>query len=186
MNSEDKSIISLFFSRSERAITAVSDKYGLYCGKIAMNILQNEADKEETLNDTWLKAWNTIPPQNPNPLKTYLGMLTRTIAINRYSYYKAQKRNGSFDVLLSELEEVIPSSRAEQEFETGEIQKSINEFLKKTDKASRIIFVRRYYYADSIADIAKFFGFSESKVKSSLFRTRTKLRDFLEKEGIEI
>ena len=92
MNSEDKSIISLFFSRSERAITAVSDKYGLYCGKIAMNILQNEADKEETLNDTWLKAWNTIPPQNPNPLKTYLGMLTRTIAINRYSYYKAQKK----------------------------------------------------------------------------------------------
>ena len=186
MNSEDKSIISLFFSRSERAITAVSNKYGLYCGIIAMNILQNEADKEETLNDTWLKAWNTIPPQNPNPLKTYLGMLTRTIAINRYSYYKAQKRNSSFDVLLSELEDVIPSSPAEQEYEEGEIYKSINEFLKKTDKASRIIFVRRYYYADSIADIAKFFGFSESKVKSSLFRTRTKLRDFLEKEGIEI
>ena len=103
MNSEDKSIISLFFSRSERAITAVSDKYGLYCGKIAMNILQNEADKEETLNDTWLKAWNTIPPQNPNPLKTYLGMLTRTIPINPYNYYKAQKRNGRFDILLSEL-----------------------------------------------------------------------------------
>lgn len=182
----DKQIIDLYLSRSENAVTETNVKYGSYCKKISMNILQNEPDAEETLNDTWLKAWNTIPPQKPNPLKTYLGMLVRTISINRYNYYTAQKRNSKFDVLLSEVEEIIPSSYANMEFEKGKITKSINRFLEATDKEARIYFVRRYWYSDSISVIARMYGVSESKVKSSLFRTRTKLRAHLEKEGIEV
>ena len=104
----DKQIIQLYLDRSENAITETSDKYSPYCKKISMNILQNESDAQEAVNDTWFKAWNTIPPQHPNPLKTYLGMLVRTISINRYKYYTAQKRNSQFDVLLSEVEEMIP------------------------------------------------------------------------------
>lgn len=182
----DKQIINLYISRSENAVTETNKKYGLYCKKISMNILQNEPDVDEALNDTWLKAWNTIPPQKPNPLKTYLGMLVRTISINRYNYYTAQKRNGKFDLLLSEVEEMIPSSYADKEFEKGNITKSINSFLETSDKESRLYFVRRYWYSDSISEIAKLYGASESKIKSSLFRTRTKLRSHLEKEGIEI
>ena len=182
----DKQILELYLSRTENAITETAVKYGLYCKKISMNILQNEPDAEEAVNDTWLKAWNTIPPQKPNPLKTYLGMIARTVSINRYKYYTAQKRNGKFDILLSEVEEIIPSSQADLDFEKGQIAKSINKFLETSDKESRIYFVRRYWYSDSILEIAKMYGASEGKVKSSLFRTRTKLREYLEKEGIEI
>lgn len=184
----DKQIIELYYGRLENAVTETTIKYGSYCKKISMNILQNEPDAEEALNDTWLKAWNTIPPQKPDPLKTYLGMIVRTVSINRYKYYTAQKRNGIFDMLLSEVEEMIPSSQTDMDFEKGEIAKSINKFLETSDKdkESRIYFVRRYWYSDSISEIAKMYGVSEGKVKSSLFRTRTKLREHLEKEGIEI
>lgn len=182
----DKQIIQLYLDRSENAITETSTKYRSYCKKISMNILQNEPDTEEALNDTWFKAWNTIPPKKPNPLKAYLGMLIRTISINRYKYYTAQKRNSKFDLLLSEVEEMIPSSQANIDFEKGIISKSINRFLETCDKETRIYFVRRYFYSDSISDIAKMYGVSESKVKSSIYRTRNKLRMHLEKEDIKI
>ena len=151
-----------------------------------MNILQNKEDSDEAVNDTYLKAWNSIPPAKPNPLKTYLGMLTRRISLNRYEYYRAQKRNSSFEILLSEVEQMIPSSMAQRDFEKGEIASAINSFLPTIKKDARKYFVRRYWYSDSISDIAKFYGVSESKVKSSLFRTRNALRDYLEKEGINI
>lgn len=182
----DRHIIDLFFKRSEDAINETKLKYGSYCRKISMNILKNKEDSDEALNDTWLKAWNTIPPTNPDPLKTYLGMLTRQISLNRYEYYKAQKRNSEFDVLLSEVEQMIPSETAQKDFEKGEISKAINCFLSTIKKENRIYFVRRYWYADSISDIAKMYKVSESKVKSSLFRTRNSLREYLEKEGIEL
>jgi len=182
----DKQIIELYFSRSENAITETNTKYGAYCKKISMNILQNEPDSEEALNDTWFKAWNTIPPQKPNPFKTYLGMLVRTVSINRYKYYTAQKRNGIFDVLLSEVEEMIPASQVGSNYENGQITDIINNFLSSTDKVSRMFFVRRYWYSDSISEIAKIYGVSEGKVKSSLFRSRAKLRAEFEKEGIGV
>ena len=182
----DKQIIDLYIGRMENAIEETNVKYGSYCRKISMNILQNRQDSEEAVNDTYLKAWNTIPPAEPNPLKTYLGMLARRTALNRYEYYRAQKRNSQFDMLLSEVEEMIPSQAAQQDYEKGEISRAINLFLSGIKKDARIYFVRRYWHSDSISDITKRYGISQGKVKSSLFRTRTALREYLEKEGIEI
>lgn len=182
----DKQILDLYFRRSENAIEETDNKYGAYCRKISMNILQNTEDRDEALNDTWLKAWNTIPPAEPDPLKTYLGMLARRISLKRYEYYRAQKRNSQFDTLLSEVEQMIPSEAARKDFEKGEIAESINRFLAGLKKESRVYFVRRYWHSDSISDIAKRYGVSEGKVKSSLFRTRNALREHLEREGIEI
>lgn len=181
----DDQIIELFFRRLENAIDETDKKYGSYCRKISMNILSNREDSEEAVNDTYLKAWNTIPPSKPNPLKTYLGMLTRRISLNRYEYYKAQKRNLYFETILSEVEQMLPSSSVTDSDE-GEITRAVNEFLKGLKKENRIFFVRRYWHSDSLEDIAKLCGCSESKVKSSLFRTRKALRKYLEKEGIDI
>lgn len=181
----DDQIIELFFRRLENAIDETDKKYGSYCRKISMNILSNREDSEEAINDTYLKAWNTIPPSKPNPLKTYLGMLTRRISLNRYEYYRAQKRNLCFETILSEVEQMLPSSSVTDSDE-GEITRAVNEFLKGLKKENRIFFVRRYWHSDSLEDIAKLCGCSESKVKSSLFRTRKALRKYLEKEGIDI
>ncbi len=181
----DDQIIELFFRRLENAIDETDKKYGSYCRKISMNILSNREDSEEAINDTYLKAWNTIPPSKPNPLKTYLGMLTRRISLNRYEYYRAQKRNLYFETILSEVEQMLPSSSVTDSDE-GEITRAVNEFLKGLKKENRIFFVRRYWHSDSLEDIAKLCGCSESKVKSSLFRTRKALRKYLEKEGIDI
>ncbi len=182
----DKQILDLYISRSEKAIEETNIKYGSYCRKISMNILQNKEDCEESVNDTWLKAWNTIPPKNPDPLKTYLGRIVRNLSLNRYEYYRAQKRNSQFDMLLSEVEQMIPSNIAQQEYEAGEISAAINAFLAGLKKENRIYFIRRYWYSDSIADIASRYGVSEGKVKSSLFRTRLALKNYLGKEGISI
>lgn len=181
----DDQIIELFFRRLENAIDETDKKYGSYCRKISMNILSNREDSEEAINDTYLKAWNTIPPSKPDPLKTYLGMLTRRISLNRYEYYRAQKRNLYFETILSEVEQMLPSSSVTDSDE-GEITRAVNEFLKGLKKENRIFFVRRYWHSDSLEDIAKLCGCSESKVKSSLFRTRKALRKYLEKEGIDI
>ncbi len=181
----DDQIIELFFRRLENAIDETDKKYGSYCRKISMNILSNREDSEEAINDTYLKAWNSIPPSKPYPLKTYLGMLTRRISLNRYEYYRAQKRNLYFETILSEVEQMLPSSSVTDSDE-GEITRAVNEFLKGLKKENRIFFVRRYWHSDSLEDIAKLCGCSESKVKSSLFRTRKALRKYLEKEGIDI
>ncbi len=183
---DDKQILDLYINRSEKAIEETDAKYGSYCRKISMNILQNIQDSEETVNDTWLKAWNTIPPKMPNPLKTYLGRITRNLSLNRYEYYRAQKRNSHFDIILSEVEQMIPLGAGSDEYESGEISQAINAFLGELKKENRIYFVRRYWYSDSIADIAEKYGVSEGKIKSSLFRTRTALRNYLGKEGISI
>ena len=165
-------------------IDELDRKYGAYCRKISMNILASREDCEEAMNDVYLKAWNTIPPAKPDPLKTYVGMLARRISLNRYQYYRAQKRNLYFETLLSEVEEMIPSPAAD--VSEGEIARAANEFLKGLKKENRVFFVRRYWYSESVQDIAALYGCSESKVKSSLFRTRKAFRKYLEKEGIEI
>ena len=184
---EDEKIVALYMERSENAIIETASKYGSFCRTIAFNILSNYTDAEECENDTYLAAWNTIPPTRPAKLSTFLGRLTRNIALDKYDYYTAQKRNSKFDLLLSELDDCISvPDNVEEEYEAGQVAKIISEFLRSRDYESRNVFLRRYWYADSISDISERFGMSESKVKSMLFRTRKKLKQYLKREGMII
>ena len=182
---QDNEIIALYWARAEGAIAETAKRYGSYCYAIAWNILHRQEDAEECENDTWLAAWNTMPPARPQKLATFLGRLTRNIALDRYDYNTAQKRGGEFPLVLSELSECIAAvDNVEKQVEAQETADCISTFLRTQSKISRMVFVRRYWYADSIADIAKRFGMRESRVKSMLFRTRNKLRDYLEAEGV--
>lgn len=182
---DDDMIINLYWERSEAAIAETANKYGKYCRTIAFNILSNISDAEECVNDTYMAAWNAMPPTRPNSLIAFLGRLTRNIALDRYDYNRAKKRNGEFDTLLSELGDIISAQiDVECEFEAKEVSKLISEFLRSNHTENRVIFLRRYWFADSISDISGQFGLSESKVKSILFRMRKKLKKFLEKEGV--
>lgn len=185
---EDSEIIELFFTRSESAISETVKKYGKYCSKIAMNILSSSEDAEECISDAYLSAWNNIPPVRPTLFSAFLGRIVRNLSINKYKANHTKKRGGhETNLVLSELEECIPSgSNVESEQEAKVIAKTIDSFLRTIDDESRIIFVRRYWYADSIADISSCYHMSESKVKSMLFRIRNKLRTYLEKEGIAL
>lgn len=184
----DYDIVKLYLERSEKAIGETEKKYGGYCITVAKNILGNELDAEECVNDTYLRAWNSIPPNKPKKLNTYLGKITRNLAINRYHHYNAEKRgNGQTDLVLEELNFCLPSeSETEKDFDEKLLTKSIEHFLKAQSREKRNIFLRRYWYASSIGEIARDFSMSESKVKSILFRMREKLKLHLEKEGIFI
>lgn len=185
--SEDSKIIELFFARSEQAIAELSAKYGTACGRIARNILNNNLDAEECVNDAYLAAWNTIPPQRPDPLRTYIFRIVRNIAIAKYHTKTSKKRNSYYDVALEELESCLADSvTAEQEISANELSHKIDSFLDTLDKANRIIFVRRYWYADSISDIAKMFQMSNNNVSVCLSRTRKKLKKYLKKEGFDL
>lgn len=184
---DDKKIIDLYWERSESAIVETSKKYGRYCDKIAFNILNNNQDAEECVNDAYNATWNAIPPNCPGSLKVYIGRIVRNISLSKYDYNTAKKRNNYFDVILSEIEECIASSETvEAIYERAELSRVIDAFLSEMDKDSRIVFVRRYWYSDSIKDISSLLQMSESKVKSMLFRTRNKLKIHLEKEGISL
>ena len=183
---EDTKIIDLFWARQETAIVETDRKYGNYCRSIAMHILSNQEDTEECVNDTWMKAWECMPPQRPDILSAFLGKITRNLSISRYRMTHAKKRgSGEMDLLLNELEECLPSAQSvEQEVESRETAQAINRFLYGIERESRNIFIRRYFYADSVKEIAERFEISESKVKSQLFRMRNRLKEHLEKEGI--
>lgn len=182
---EDSQIIELYWQRSENAITETSSKYGRLLRKIAMNIVGNFSDAEECENDTYIATWNAIPPTRPNVLSAFLGKIARNIALNRYEYNKAQKRNNEFDLILSELEECIAAKNTvEESFEEGVVATMLDEFLAKLKQETRVIFVRRYWYSDSVKDIAKRMQISESKVKTVLFRTRKELQDYLAERGV--
>ena len=182
---EDQKIIELFFDRSENAILETEIKYGNYISKIAYNILFDSEDCKECVNDTYMKAWNNIPPQKPKVLSSFLAKITRSLAIDIFRKKNAEKRkNSEFALSLSELDECIPDKFSpENIFEQKELSESINCFLSSLSKENRDIFVCRYFYSDSIKDISSFFGTSESKIKSSLFRSRKMLKEHLEKEG---
>lgn len=183
---EDEAILDLYWQRSEIAIRETAEKYGSYCFAIAINILQNYEDAEECENDTYLKAWNSIPPQRPVYFRAYLGKITRNLSLNKYKENRTKKRGGDeMDLLFSELEECIPSNHTvEHEWEANQVIELINAFLYSLDAENRKVFVRRYWYADSIKDISYSLHMSTSKVKSMLFRTRKALKDYLEKEGV--
>lgn len=185
---EDLKIIELFFERKEYAIAETERKYGRYLSKIAYNILFDKEDSEECVNDTYMKAWNAIPPQRPKILSTFLAKITRRLAIDIFRKKNAEKRGKSeFASSLSELDECIPDNfSAEKEFEYNLLSENINSFLASLSKENRDIFVCRYFYSDSIKEIASFFGTSESKIKSSLFRSRKILKEQLLKEGFDL
>ncbi len=185
---DDNQIVDLYWVRSESAITESSKKYSRYCRSIAMNILANTEDAEECVNDTFLKAWNSMPQNRPALLSSYLGRITRNLALNIYKKRKAEKRGGGeMELILNELEDCLSSkSSVEDELEMDQIGKLISRFLRKLPEESRTVFVRRYWYSDSIASIAAQYGMSESKVKSILFRCRNKLKLFLESEGVAL
>lgn len=185
MTTKDDEIIRLLFGRDEEAIIVLSGEYGSYCTAIAMNILGVREDADECVNDAFLSAWNTIPPNSPEKLSAYLGKLVRNNAINRLERNRAQKRGaGGCEAVLEELEEIIPSgSSVEQSFEARELMGEISGFLQTLPAQKRKIFVCRYFYCDSVGDIANRFYISENSVSVTLNRVRKKLKAHLEKRG---
>ncbi len=184
---DDSEIIQLFYERSEQAIAALQKKYADILFSVSYNILKNRMDAEESVNDVYLAVWNTVPPQNPDPLLTYLIRIVRNISIKRYHKNSAIKRNSYYDIALSELENSLSDIESvEEKYEVKELAETINTFLDKIDKKNRRIFVRRYYFADSIEEIAKKFSLSENNVSVRLHRLRNKLKKYLEKEGYGI
>lgn len=181
----DQDIVDLFWKRSEEAIRQTQRKYGKYCLAIARKILPLPEDAQECVNDTYLAAWDAIPPHRPKILSTFLGKLTRRIAIDRWRHLSAQKRGGDTVTLaLEELGDCIAAdSDPQKQVEEKELGQIISRFLKEQKDLERIVFVRRYYGLATIEEIAKEFGLSDSNVKTMLFRTRKKLREYLDKEG---
>lgn len=182
---EDSQIIALFYERSEQAIVELSEKYGAAVRKTAANILQDRQDVEECINDTWLGAWNTIPPQRPNPLAAYVCRIARNLALKKYHNNTAHKRNSSYDLVLDELAECIPSSvNIEDGFTAKEISAAISRFLDTLEYDDRFAFVRRYWFADDVSDIAAMMDQKSHRVSVRLYRTRERLHRYLKKEGL--
>ena len=182
---EDNKIISLFFERSEQAIKELDCKYGSAIKKTAANILNNRQDVEECVNDTYLKTWNSIPPHTPNPLVGYVCRIARNLAINRYHTNNAEKRGGNYDLVLDEMQECIPSGvNIETDYEAKELSAAINRYLSTLDQEDRFLFVRRYWYAESVSDLAAITNGSANRISVRLFRLREKLRNTLMKEGL--
>lgn len=181
----DERIVELYWQRSEFAVSATADKYGDYCSYIAYNILYSREDAEECVNDTYLDAWNSMPPHRPVILSTFLGKITRRISLDRWRRKHAEKRGGGeMELVFDELEDCIADGgNAESAVERREMARIIGEFLDALPAVERRIFLRRYWYMDSIAGIAQDFNFTESKTTSILYRTRQKLRAKLESEG---
>ena len=181
----DKEIVDLFWARSESAIPETDAKYGKYCHYIAYRILGDGEDAKEILNDTYLKAWNTIPPSRPNPLKPFIGRIARQLSINRYEASHAKKRGG-ITVLLDELEECIPDGAGGEIGDSVALREALRSFIYSLHERERKVFVRRYWYCAGISEIAREWGMGESAVTVMLMRTRKKLKKYLEMEGFSI
>ena len=178
---EDFKIIRLLFERDESAIEIVSRQFGSYCRKIAYNVLRDAEDVDECLNDVWMRLWESIPPNEPQSLSAYVATITRNTAIDIYKRKHAEKRiQSEYTASLDELEECIPDDKI---YDISDLGDALNRFLKLQSAEARVIFVKRYFFCQNIADIAKACNISHSKVKSSLFRTRNKLKEYLIKEN---
>ena len=184
---DDQKLIELYWMRDEDAIRETAVKYGKLCTYIAKNILKNIEDCEECVNDAYLAVWNAIPTQRPNRFAAFISRITRNLALKKYEYLSADKRNPSAVMSLDELGDCVSNEyRVESEVEKRHIEQTINIFLGKQSAEKRNIFIRRYCHFDSIDSICKLTGFSQSKVKSILYEMRLKLRKYLESEGIEV
>lgn len=182
----DAQIINLYLARSEMAIQETDSKYRSYCYAIAYNILANREDSEESVSDTYFSAWNAIPPAKPSKLSTFLGKLTRNISISRWRKTNAKKRgNGEMEIALEELEECVSGEQSiEDTILRKETAAALNRFLASLSKDERKVFLCRYWYVNSLSDIAGRTGYSVGKVKSMLFRLRKRLGDQLAEEGL--
>ncbi len=183
---EDSRIVEMYFERNEQAIAETQKKYGRLCLNLAKRIIGDGYDAEECVNDVYLGVWQAIPPERPSSLSAFVTRITRNLAINRLKYRSAAKRRPDALLSLSELEEIIPNAELFERADDRELGKWISEFLRAEDEETRKIFIRKYWYFDSIAQLSEKFGYSESKLKSILFRTRKKLRVYLEKKGVTL
>jgi len=183
---KDAEIIALYWERDERAVTETEASYGNYCYSIAYHILHIREDSEECVNDTWLRAWDAIPPAKPNYLNLFLGTITRNLSFDRWKRRQAAKRgSGQMELAIEELEECIPTVRTtEDAVEEGELQRVLNDFLGTLPERDRRIFLRRYWYAWECSEIARQYDMKLNTVKTTLFRLRGKLRGYLEQEGV--
>lgn len=182
---EDLEIIDLFLARDEDAVTKVREKYGRLCYSVAFNILNNAEDAEECVNDVYKNLWDSIPPA-PRDLKAFICRVAKNLSITRLKYNSAQKRISYYKVSLSELEETLTNDNMEDKAEGREIGEAISKFLRSQAPDQRNVFIRRYWFMDSVKDIAARYSFSVGKVKSMLFHTRNRLKKFLKEEGIEL
>ena len=183
---EDGMIVELYWQRSEDAIAQTQTKYGAYCGAIAWGILHSWEEAEECVSDTWMNAWNAMPTARPSRLAAFLGRITRNLALDRWDRLHAQKRGGGQGhVLLDELAECVPAlGGVSQQFDERETARLISDFLRTCKPEERGVFLRRYWYADPVSDVARRFAVSEAKVKSMLFRLRKRLKAYLEEQGV--
>ena len=183
---EDETIVELLYRRDEGALEELEGKYGPGLLRLAGRFLKSREDVEEAVNDTWLAAWNTIPPQRPEHLFAYLARLCRFAALGQVDRLTAQKRSATVVELTEELSQCIPDPGPEREREGREIREVLNGFLAALDGEKRVMFLRRYWYGDPVRDVAARCGMGESKVKTTLFRLRKELKAYLEKEGISV
>lgn len=183
---EDKDIVALYWARNESAIAETAKKYGRYCHYVAYGVLGCDQDAEEVVNDTYLKTWNTVPPHRPDPLKPYVGTLSRQLAIDAYRARNAEKRGGQIPLVLDELAECISDRGDGDVAESAALSDSLNRFLGRLPERTRLIFLRRYFYMCPVAEIAESFGMKVSAVTMLLLRTRKKLAQFLREEGFDL
>ncbi len=182
---EDGQIIQLYWDRDQRAIPETEGKYGKLLRSISWNLLHSREDAEECVSDTYLRAWEAIPPARPGAFRNWLGRITRNLSLDRWKSLRAEKRGGGAEALLGELEDCLPAP-AGRSVEDVELAELLNGFLRGLTREARAMFLRRYWYGESVAEIAGALDCGEGKVKSSLFRSRRALREYLEKEGIAV
>jgi RNA polymerase sigma-70 factor (ECF subfamily) len=184
---DDIRIIELLFARSETALIEIQKKYGKYCHAISMNILGDENDCEECVNDTYMKIWQSIPPERPICFSVFIGRISRNLSLNRLNFNKAKRRNTENDLVFEELSQAIPDPKGENAvFDEVFFKNTLNSFLKKLPARERKIFVQRYWYMMSVKDIASFHGITENLANVSLSRMRKNLKEYLEKEGVDL
>ena len=183
---DDKQIVDLFFERNENAILETEKKYSRYVNYIAANILPTKEDCEECVSDAYLRLWNSIPPAKPDCLRSYIGTVTRNLALDRYDKSTAQKRKGGVELVYDEIAECLPDTSGQDLTDSLSLKNAINKFLGTLNQRKRIVFMQRYWYLSSVKEIAELNGLTENNVKIILMRLRAKLKKFLEKEGINV
>lgn len=183
---DDLLIIEMYFDRNEMAIVETDKKYGKLCFKVAHNILSNREDSEECVNDTYLGLWNRIPPTRPKNFMAFICQIVRFLSMKKLDYNLAMKRSTNITESFAELEAILPDDHFSESWECEQVGKIISEFLKREKEDSRNVFIRKYYFLESVKDIADRYSFSESKVKNMLYHMRIKLKNVLKKEGVEI
>lgn len=183
---DDLQIIELYFERNEDAIQQTDAKYGKLCHRIAYNILHSREDSQECVNDTYMGAWNAIPPTRPRNLMAFLCKIARNLSLKRLEYLTREKRSAEMEVALEELEAILPDDRYARDADGEELGQLISSFLRTQKKEARDVFIRKYFFFDSVKEIADRYSLTESKVKNMLLRTRNRLKEYLIQEGVAL